>query len=75
MTKKLITLEGFGELDGEGEREQLAEAAKRHSVEFYAGYYDHGLKGTAKAIEAITQELWGMPRDQWSENALNESPV
>lgn len=72
---KKITLEGFGELDEDGDREQLAEAAERHGVEFYAGYYDHGLKGDPKKIEALTMDLWGMPRDQWAENALIEHKV
>lgn len=70
---KTITLEGFGELTEPGEREQLAEAAKRYGVEFYAGYYDHGLKGTAKAVEAVTKDLWSMPRSQWGENGLTET--
>ena len=55
--------------------EDLQNAAIRHGVEFYETHYDHELKGDATDIEALTQDLWGMPRDQWIENLLHEEPV
>lgn len=72
----IITLSGFGDFseDKAGYRE-LKRAAESHGVKFYATYYDHELQGTPEAIEAITKELWGMPRDQWGENALTETPI
>lgn len=73
---EIITLCGFGDFSENPEEEKLiAKTAKAHSVEFYPTYYDHELKGQRRDIEAITQELWGMPRYEWSENALHESRV
>lgn len=71
---QLITLSGFGDFDeNEDGLRELIVTAKKHNVEFYPTYYDHELKGTKEAIEAITLELWSMPRDQWVENALTET--
>ena len=70
---KIITLSGLGELEEDGERESIAEVAKAHGAEFYPTYYDHELKGTPEAVEAVTVALWSMKRDEWSENALTES--
>jgi len=79
MKKEIITLCGFGDLSEEGDQgmlEDLQAAAVRHGVEFReTQYYDHELKGDATAIEALTQDLWGMPRDEWIENGLHEDPV
>lgn len=71
-----ITLSGFGDFseDATGLRD-LRGACKRHKVSCTPTYYDHELRGDADAIEAITMELWGMPRDQWADNALNEELV
>jgi len=76
MTKETITLGGFGsfEDDKEGLKE-LQTASLRHGLELYPKYYDHELKGDATAIEALTQELWNMPRDEWNENGLYEEPI
>jgi hypothetical protein len=72
--EKIITLSGFGDFSEDKWREkELREATIRHSVEFYPTYYDHELKGSREAIEAITMELWSMPSDQWSENGLTAS--
>lgn len=71
-----ITLAGFGDFsEDEAGLIDLQNTARAHGVEFYPTYYDHELKGSAKEIEAITQELWSMPRDQWAENNLFESPT
>lgn len=71
-----ITLGGFGDFSEDPEREEeIRAAALAHGVEFYPTYYDHELKGDAAEIEAITMELWSMPRDQWSENALHETVI
>ncbi len=73
---ELITLAGFGDFSEDPEMENdIREAAKRYGLEFYPTYYDHELKGDAAQIEALTRDLWGMDRDEWSENALHEDPV
>lgn len=73
--KRIITLSGFGELDGENEYKDLKDFARAHGVELYYTYYDHELKGDRNAIEAITQSLWSMPATEWADNALIENPV
>ena len=71
-----ITLSGFGDFHSNEEGiNDLQACAKRHSVDFYPTYFDHELKGDAQAIEKITIELYGMPRDQWAENALYETII
>jgi len=77
MKKEIITLCGFGDLKyDQDDLKDLQAGAVRHGVEFYeTQYYDHELKGDATAIEALTQDLWSMPRDQWIENGLHEDPV
>ncbi len=76
MNMEKITLGGFGDFsENEEGLKDLQEAAKVHGLECYPTYYDHELKGEADKIEALTQDLWGMPRDQWSENALTETEV
>lgn len=73
---KIITLSGFGDFcDHPLNEKELREAAYRHGVEFYSTYYDHELKGDRDAIEAITEELWSMSRDEWGENALIETEI
>lgn len=49
----------------------LEEAAKLHNVKVEHGYYEWILTGTMDDIEAVTVELWNMPRDQWEENAIS----
>ena len=71
-----ITLGGFGSFsEDEAGRAELERVAKEHGVEFYPTYYDHELKGDAKEIEAITQEIYGMKRDEWSDNNLTETQI
>ncbi len=73
---EMITLAGFGDFSEDPEREKdIREAAERLGLAFYPTYYDHELKGDAEAIEKLTEELWSMGRDEWSENALHEEPV
>lgn len=66
-----ITLAGFGDID-EALEEDLTALAKEHGVKFYPTYYDWEMKGDADEIEKITMEMWSMPRDEWSENLLEE---
>jgi hypothetical protein len=70
---KIIQLAGFGDLNDKENattKKDLQRMAKKHNCELYPTYYDYELKGTEKDIEAITMELWSMPKDQWTENAL-----
>jgi len=76
MKNTTITLSGFGDFsENEADLIDLMESARKHGVEFYPTYYDHELKGTRGAIEAVTQDCWGMSRDEWSENALTETEI
>lgn len=69
-----ITLSGFGTFeDNEEQLKELKEISKKNNVECYATYYDHELKGEVNAIESILKEMYGMTRDQWNENALQET--
>ncbi len=71
-----ITLSGFGDFhENEEDLKDLQETATRHGVEFYPTYYDHELKGNADDIEAVTKDLWGMPREQWEDNNLIEEII
>lgn len=73
---KIITLSGFGDFsEDEAARIDLEDAAKAHGIKFYPTYYDHELMGDRKEIEAITQELWNMSSDEWTENNLFETAV
>jgi len=78
MNQKIITLSGLGDFSEDENQDKyndIKRAAKKHHVEFYPTYYDHELKGAPDAIEALTQELWSMPRDQWADNNLTETEV
>ncbi len=73
MSKKIITLSGFGTFDGNEEALQDMKAiAKRYGIEFCTTYYDHELRGSADDIERVTLGLWGMKRDDWADNGLTE---
>lgn len=74
MNNKKIVLSGLGEIDEETEM-SLAELAKEHNVKLYPSYYDWCLEGLEDDIEKITQSMWSMPKDQWSENALNAEEI
>jgi len=68
---EVIHLAGFGDFsENEDDLIELKQVAEKHHVACNATYYDHELVGTRDAIEAVTQDMWGMPRDQWEDNGL-----
>jgi len=73
---KIITISGLGDFsDDEEELKNLKRTCKAHKVALYPTYYDWEMKGIREDIEAVTQAMWSMPRDQWSDNNLIETNV
>lgn len=70
MTNNIVKLGGLGELDQQDEKE-IKSIAKKYGVKLFPTYYDFVLEGTKENIEKVTQEIWGMPEDQWGENGLS----
>lgn len=73
-TQETIILNGIGEMDRGTER-LIKKVCKVHNVRIYPTYYDWSLEGTRNNIEKVTQEMWGMPEDEWSENGFSVEPI
>lgn len=68
---KIIILDGISTEEVAEENRHIQEVAEKHNIQLIPMYHSFGLKGTIENVEAVTLELWNMPRDQWEENALS----